>query len=99
MILHIINKSPLTHSCFNECIAVCSDACSLLFIEDGVYATTHLSNETQNTLKKKNIKLYALEPDIEARGIINKVNEHFTVIDDKEFVELITTHHSSQSWY
>ena len=69
MILHTINKSPSQQQIYQHCIAHMESSDSLLLIEDGVYALsdpasigilTHLSDEN---------RLYALEPDIVARGL------------------------------
>lgn len=99
MILHIINKSPINYSCFNDCLAIASKQCSILFIEDGVYAACTITAQQLTTVREKNIALYCLKPDLAARGIIEKVTDVFSIIEDSDFVELITTHHTSQSWF
>ena len=99
MILHIINKSPLTHSCFSECLKFCKDGSSILFIEDGVYANHSLTAQQHQQLETKKINLYVLEADITARGLKQPINSPFGITDDKGFVELIINHHGSQSWY
>lgn len=99
MILHIINKSPSHNSCLNDCLNVAYNECSIIFIEDGVYAACTLSAQQIKTIQTKNITLYCLEPDVIARGIIEKVSDMFSIVDDSGFVELVTTHHSNQSWF
>lgn len=99
MMLHIINKSPLTNSLLRECLNVCSDDCSILFIEDATFAVLGLPSEYTALIDDKKIKLYALEADLLARGLINKTPDHIRIINDMGFVELTIQHHSSQSWY
>ncbi|MGK0440425.1 MAG: tRNA 2-thiouridine synthesizing protein B [Pseudohongiellaceae bacterium] len=97
MILHIINKSPFTHSCFNECLAVCTDGASILFIEDGVLAVNAIDNHQQQSLSARDITLYVLEADIKARGL--SLGAAFKPVNDEGFVDLTASHHSSQSWF
>lgn len=99
MMLHIINKSPRNNSCFKECLESCTKESSILFIEDGVYACSSLNNNEYHQVQDKNIKLYALKADLQARGLIELKNHNFSIVDDQGFVELTINHHSSQSWY
>jgi tRNA 2-thiouridine synthesizing protein B len=47
----------------------------------------------------KDFKIYALKPDLEARGLsLNNVIEGVEIIGYEGFVDLTTEHDSVQSW-
>ena len=99
MILHIINKSPYTHNSLKQCLELCTDGCSIIFIENGVLAATAISTDQLELLKGRNISLYLLQADVLARGLKNKIPAAFNIVSDEAFVELTSNHHSSQSWF
>lgn len=98
MILHTVNKSPFSNSSFVDCLARCSDTDAILLIEDGVYAcqrdTVH-----SNYLVDSPINFFALQADVEARGLTEKLHEAVKLIDDRGFVALCIQHKSVQSWF
>ena len=93
MILHTVNKSPYSSPCLTDCIALCSEGDAILLIEDGVYAA-----QDAYSIAAEN-KVYALQADIEARGLSGKLAANVTVIDDSGFVMLATQHEKVVSWY
>lgn len=97
--LHIVNKSPLEKSTFETCIAHALPGSAVLLIEDGVYAVTK-GNAVEPKLKEamKNVKVYALWPDLEARGMHDNVVDGVKQIDYEGFVDLVAEHKNSQSW-
>lgn len=100
MLLHIVNKSPLTHNTLELCITYATSGSSVLLIEDGVYAAlenTQMSHLIQNALKK-NIAVYALDADLQARGLQHLIND-VKKIDYAGFVTLATEHSHTQSWF
>ena len=97
MILHTINKSYLSDSCLSDCLAMCTQQASVLFIEDGVYAATNAATEMLKPYS--HIQFYALQADINARGLNDKLNPAITIIDDHGFVKLCVTHATVQAWY
>jgi tRNA 2-thiouridine synthesizing protein B len=92
--LHIVNKSPTERNALASCLRVAQAGQALLLIEDGVYAATGatLAEATQG------LKVYALAPDLQARGLQGKVAVGITTIDYAGFVELVAEHATSQSW-
>ena len=96
--LHIINKSPLMNSSLDSCLRVAQSG-DILLIEDAVYAAT-----TGNTFESKirealgSFKVYVLNPDLEARGLADRIIEGVLPVDYSGFVDLTTTNKNCQSW-
>ena len=44
------------------------------------------------------IKVYALRPDLEARGMPDAVIDGIELVDYGGFVDLVVTHNTVQSW-
>lgn len=97
--LHIVNKSPLDRNALDTCLATAQPGGALLLIEDGVYAATN-SNAAASKLKQAmgQMKVYALKPDLEARGMADRALEGVTLVDYGGFVDLVTEHATCQSW-
>jgi len=96
--LHIINKSPLERNCLDACLAVAKDGGAVLLIEDAVYAATR-GNAAAEKLHhaQGRLKLYVLMPDLEARGMADRLIEGVTPIDYGGFVDLAADN-TCQSW-
>lgn len=100
MLLHIVNKSPLAHHTLEQCVTYATSGSSILLIEDGVYAAlenTHMSHLIQDALKQ-HINVYALEADIQARGLHTLI-AGVKKVDYAGFVRLTTEHSHTQSWF
>ncbi len=96
--LNIVNKSPLDRSSLDACLQS-AEAGVILLIEDGVYAATKGSaGETKLKSAGGKFKIYALAPDIEARGIADRVMDGVTLVDYGGFVDLVAEHRTTQSW-
>jgi len=97
--LHTVNKSPSERNTLESCLKNSKDGSAILFIEDGVYGaldnTIH-SDMVKEAMKSK--KMYALFPDIEARGMQDKVIDGIKMIDYKGFVDLVVEQNTVQSW-
>jgi tRNA 2-thiouridine synthesizing protein B len=90
--LYTVNKSPLTTTNLETCLAIAPEGEPILLYEDGVYATLdggRLSERIKEALGRHPI--YALEADLEARGI-QRVIEGIQVIDYDGFVGLVEEH-------
>ena len=90
--LYTVNKSPLTTQNLETCLAIAPEGEPILLYEDGVYATMdggHLSKRIKEALERHPI--YALEADLEARGI-QRIIEGIQVIDYDGFVGLVEEH-------
>ena len=99
--LHTVNKSPFTHNTLASCIAICVEADGILLLEDGVFGamtTTpcafHLSD-----LIRQGTKVYALEDDVKARGLLEKLLPGVLLTNYTRFVQLSIEHRCVQSWY
>ena len=97
--LHIVNKSPAERNNLDACLRAAQQGGAVLLIEDAVYAATR-GNEAEGKLRDalSRIKVYALMPDLEARGMHERVMEGVTTVDYGGFVDLVTEHKNCQSW-
>ncbi len=96
--LHIINKSPLTNGAFESCLRVAEDGVIIL-IEDAVYAATKGSAFEAKVLEAMgSIKINVLMPDLEARGLADRLIDGVTPVDYGGFVELVAGNKNCQSW-
>jgi len=97
--LHTVNKSPLDRNTLKSCLAHAQPGSAVLLIEDGVYAAlvgTSTSGMVQQALSQ--LSVYALGPDLEARGVAKRVLDGVQVIDYAKFVDLVIEHKNTQSW-
>jgi tRNA 2-thiouridine synthesizing protein B len=97
--LHTVNKSPFEHSAFSTCLKFAGQGSTVLQIEDGVYAAarnTAVSRQLQEALKS--VSICALAPDVEARGMQNRVMDGVRLVDYGGFVDLVVEHDAVQSW-
>lgn len=99
MMLHIVNQSPFDNNTLDDCLRVAGPHCSLLFIENGVYALLGFSETQKQLINDNHISVFFLEADIEARGLRQKCSDKITLVNDQEFVNLVIQHHSNQSWF
>jgi tRNA 2-thiouridine synthesizing protein B len=97
--LHTVNKSPFEHKALETCLRFARQGSAVLLIEDGVYAAakdTAVSTKMQEALKT--VTIYALKPDVEARGMQNRVMDGVRLVDYGGFVDLVVEHDAVQSW-
>ena len=97
--LHTVNKSPFEHRALESCLKFARRGSAVLLIEDGVYAAardTAVSPQVQEALKS--VSIYALKPDVEARGMQNRVMDGVRLVDYEGFVDLVAQHKAVQSW-
>ena len=97
--LHTVNKSPFDHKALEACLKFARRGSAVLLIEDGVYAAasgTAVSKRVEEALKS--VAIYALRPDIEARGMQNRVMDGVRLVDYGGFVDLVAEHNAVQSW-
>jgi tRNA 2-thiouridine synthesizing protein B len=97
--LHIVNKSHAQTSSLQSCLRLATPGQALLLIEDAVYAATAGGAASSGLAQAlKQLKVYALQPDVEARGMAGKLLEGVTPIDYAGFVDLVAEHPTNQSW-
>jgi tRNA 2-thiouridine synthesizing protein B len=97
--LHTVNKSPFEKDSLNSCLRLSLDGSSILLIEDGIYAAlegTSVSDSVKEAMKTK--KVYALQEDVNARGMQSKVIDGIEQVDYAGFVNLVTEHDKVESW-
>jgi tRNA 2-thiouridine synthesizing protein B len=95
--LHTINKSPFSGDTFDTCIRFFQPGDPVLFIEDGVYAVQN-GNKFSEVLAGvlQTNPVYALKPDLDARGI-SELAAGVATVDYEGFVDLVEEHQVN-SW-
>ncbi|BDI07929.1 sulfurtransferase complex subunit TusB [Sphaerotilus microaerophilus] len=101
--LNIVNKSPLERNTLDSCLRLmCADGGAgdaLLLIEDAVYAVTRGNAAAAKIADAMaRCKVYALMPDLEARGVADRVLDGVHTVDYGGFVDLVAAHPNNQSW-
>jgi len=98
--LHTVNKSPLDKNSLSSCIAHAKEGSAILLIEDGVYgAMDKTSASAELKAAMKTIAVFALKPDLDARGIgDNRLIDGIKTVDYAGFVDLTEKHNTVQSW-
>lgn len=99
-LLHTVNKSPFERNALDSCLRHALKGSAILFIEDGVYALVQGAEYTDKVEQAASrFSLYALEPDLEARGIPpERLIDGVQLVDYHGFVELAVSHDRVQSW-
>jgi len=97
--LHIVNKSPYEKSSLASCLAHALKGSAVLLIEDAVYAATK-GNSAEADIRgaMQELSVYALGPDLEARGVRASIVDGVQVVDYGGFVDLVAEHRTNQSW-
>lgn len=88
----------MANSALDSCLRVARSG-EVLLIEDAVYAAT-AGNEYEGKIREamQRFKIYALQPDLDARGFTDRVIEGVVLVDYAGFVDLTTTNRNCQSW-
>ncbi len=96
--LHILNKSPLEKPALDTVVRLAKSG-ALLLIEDAVYAATR-GNGAEPKLREAmaKLKVYALMPDLQARGMADRLIDGIATVDYEGFVDLVAEHPNCQSW-
>ncbi len=97
--LHIVNKSPLQTHTLETCLRMAQPGHALLLIEDGIYAAT-VGSATEERLRAccATLKVYALQPDVDARGVTGRLIDGISLVDYGGFVDLTAHYSTSHSW-
>ena len=97
--LRIVNKSPFEKTALESCLRIARPGNALLLIEDAVYAATRGNALAERMiLAAQTLDVYALTPDLEARGMQGAAIDGVRLIDYAGFVDLVAAHDSVQSW-
>ncbi len=97
--LHTVNKSPFERNALDSCLAHAKKGSAILLIEDGVYAAlkgTAPAKKIEQTTKT--VPVYALQADVEARGMTGRVVDGVKMVDYGGFVDLVAEYPAVQSW-
>ena len=97
--LHTVNKSPFESRALESCLKFARKGSAVLLIEDGVYAVargTAVSAAVEQAMKE--VSIYALAPDVAARGMQSRVMDGVRLVDYGGFVDLVVEHNAVQSW-
>jgi tRNA 2-thiouridine synthesizing protein B len=97
-LLHTVNKSPFESNTFDICLGYAKDGSTVLLIEDGVYAATTGHGVAEKIKNASGVNFAVLGPDLQARGLENKLADGIKVVDYEGFVNLVAEHDSVQSW-
>ena len=87
--LHIVNKSPYSDIALESCLRTVQKGDSILLIEDAVLAVM-AGGKAASTIEQaqKDTPVYALEPDLKARGVDRRL-DGVKLVDYAGFVELV----------
>ncbi|MES9844010.1 MAG: sulfurtransferase complex subunit TusB [Candidatus Sedimenticola sp. PURPLELP] len=97
--LHTVNKSPYEKSSFDSCIGYAVSGSAVLLMEDGVYAAMQGGATESKVKAAEGVKVYALGPDMKARGLSeDRVIEGVEIVDYAGFVDLAAEHSKVVSW-
>ncbi len=97
--LHTVNKSPFERNALERCLDYAKKGSAILLIEDGVYGALKGTTITDKVKKAmKAVPIYALYPDIEARGMQDRAIDGIKLVDYGGFVDLVAEHRNVQSW-
>lgn len=96
--LHIVNKSPLEKPTLETALRFAKTG-TLLLIEDAVYAATRgNAGEAKVRQAMAKLKVCALMPDLQARGVADRLIDGVSAVDYDGFVDLVVEHRNCQSW-
>ena len=94
--LHIINKTFSNGALYADCCKAVLPGDAILLIESAVYSACTLQ---VTELVELQVPLYALEVDIQARGISERIHSQVQAINDDTFVSLTCQYKKSISWF
>jgi tRNA 2-thiouridine synthesizing protein B len=97
--LHIVNKSFTETNSLASCLRLAKPGHALLLTEDAVYAASHAAAASSGIAAAlAQLKVYVLQPDVEARGMAGKLVDGVGAVDYGGFVDLVAEHPNNQSW-
>ena len=98
-VLHIVNKSPTERNSLTSCLGHAEAGAGILLIEDGVYGAVDNTVTSDAVKALKDVKVFVLAPDLDARGMGGKaLIDGVEQVDYAGFVDLVEKFDVSQSW-
>ncbi len=96
--LHIVNKSSFERNSLKSCLNTIDDTSVMLLIEDGVISAAKNTNAPMIADLAVQGRVYALQGDVEARGISSKLADNIKLVGYAGFVDLVVEHGTAVSW-
>ena len=96
--LHTVNKSSFERNSLQSCLNTIDDTSVILLIEDGVICAANNANSSMLAGLVAEGRVYALQGDVEARGISSKLADNIKLVDYAGFVDLVEEHGTTVSW-
>ena len=96
--LHIVNKSSFERNSLEVATSVIDDTSVILLTEDGVISATKNSKSGLITDLVASGRVFALQGDIDARGLTSKLADNIKTVDYAGFVDLVVEHGTPVSW-
>ncbi len=97
--LHIVVKSPFERNALESCLRLAEPGSPILLIEDGVYGAldnTNVAPAVKSAMADH--PMYALDADLKARGVADRVIDGIEVVDYEGFVDLVVDKGPSNTW-
>lgn len=97
--LHIVNKSPYERNTLESCLRLARPGSKILLIEDAVAAAIKggaFAARLETAMQS--VEVYALVPDLAARGLKDRALAGVRQVDYGGFVDLVAENHPVQSW-
>ncbi|CDH04699.1 conserved hypothetical protein [Xenorhabdus bovienii str. oregonense] len=94
--LYTVSRSPY-HDDFNAMLSLVSDADDVLLMQNGVLLGIN-DNRYLAELIRTGARVYALQEDLAARGLVEQISDRVQVIDYKGFVSLTVKHPQNFGW-
>ncbi|MBI3149785.1 MAG: sulfurtransferase complex subunit TusB [Betaproteobacteria bacterium] len=97
--LHIVNKSPYERNTLESCLRLARKGSKVLLIEDAVTAAVRGGDFAAKLgAAMELMEIYALVPDLAARGLKDRVLPGVRLVDYGGFVDLAAENKPVQSW-
>lgn len=98
--LYTVNKSPFGNNGLESALKFSKAGTAILLLEDGVYgAVKGTAAEAMVTAAMADKKVYAMGPDLAARGIKeDRVIDGVELVDYAGFVDLVEANDKVQAW-
>jgi len=99
--LHLLSRSPGESQALSQCLDRTGQGDAVLLLEGGVYAALKNSGHASRLQEAmSDVALYALAPDLAARGITEaELVEGVVRVDYEGFVGLAISHGPVISWF
>lgn len=95
--LHTVSTSPYATSALSNCLRYAAKNSCILLMEDAVIAATE-HGQWQAELIASGNRIYVLLDDVIARGLTEKISDHFGAVDMQGFVALTERHVTHLAW-